>query len=194
MFRKLSSRLALFCCLFVFTGLTWAADYFTESCQMWLTVAVRNQYWNPDGSCVQCSIGMCGRAANDPNAASVLWDSKYGPAVRGGSWPERVADYFRARGIRGWNVTGEENTFAWMEWAVKTRRFAAIGAGRAHFQTLWGKDFKRNVWLVCNNQTPGRIDEYDDATFRRLHLASGPWITVLAKPASAPPKPVEWWL
>lgn len=194
MSKHLAARCSLIACLVLQTALTMGAGYFTEVSQMWLTIMVRNQYWNPDGSCVQCSIGMCGRAANDPNAATVLWDTQYGRAIRGGSWPERVAGYFKARGIRGWNVTGEENTFAWMKWAVRTRRFAAIGAGPAHFQTLWGYDFKRNVWLVCNNQTPGRIDEYDDDSFRRLHLSSGPWIVVLAKPAAEPPVPVEWWL
>lgn len=161
---------------------------------MRLSVEIRNKFWNPDGSCVQCSIGMCGIHCNDPNAALLLWDSQYGPAIRGGSWPSRVSAYFQERGIRGWNIIGEENTFAWMKWACRTGRFAAIGAGSAHFQTLYGYDEQRNRWLVCNNQTPGRIDEYDDASFRRLHMQSGPWIVVLAKPASEPPQLVEWWL
>ncbi len=192
--NSITSRISLAVCMFVLAVLTMGADYLAELSQMCLTASVRNQYWNPDGSCVQCSIGMCGRAANDPNAASLLWDTKYGPAVRGGSWPERVAAYFQERKIRGWNVIGEENTFPWMMWAIKTRRFAAIGAGQRHFQTLYGYDFKRKLYLVCNNQSPGKIDEYDEAAFRRLHMLSGPWIVVLAKPASEPPKPVEWWL
>ncbi len=191
---KLLSRASLLAGLFCLVALTMGADYLTEVSRMCLTAQMRNKYWNPDGSCVQCSIGMIGVAGNDPNAATVLWDTKYGPAIRGGSWPARVASYFHSRGIRGWNITGEENTFAWMKWAIKTRRFAAIGAGQAHFQTLYGYDFKRQKWLVCNNQTPGRIDEYDDDAFRRLHMASGPWIVVLARPASEPPVPVEWWL
>lgn len=153
----------------------------------------RNWFFNPDGSCVQCSIGMAGTHCNDPKAATLLWDTPYGPAIRGGSTPARVAAYCNERGIKAWNITGESNTFAWMTWAAKTGRFAAIGAGRAHFQTLYGRDFKRQRWLVCNNQTPSRIDEYDDDAFRRLHMSSGPWIVVLAKPSSANPQLVEWW-
>ncbi len=194
MHTQTKNRLALTICLMGLAVLIMGADYLTSVSQMRLSVAMRNKFWNPDGSCVQCSIGMCGISCNDPNAAMVLWDTKYGKAIRGGSWPARVAAYFQERGIKGWNVTGEENTFPWMMWAIKTRRFAAIGAGSAHFQTLYGYDFKRNKWLVCNNQTPGKIDEYDEAAFRRLHMASGPWIVVLAKPASEPPEVVEWWL
>ena len=74
---------------------------------MELPVEVRRWYRNPDGSCVQCSIGMCGAWNNVPAATTLLWDTEYGPAVRGGSWPSRVADYCRRRGIRAYNVTGD---------------------------------------------------------------------------------------
>lgn len=194
MHKHTTSRFALVLCSLGLMVLILGADYFAPICSMRLSIATRNDYWNPDGSCVQCSIGMVGRAANDANAATVLWDTKYGPAIRGGSWPARVSSYFRERGIKGWNVVGEENTIPWMMWAVKTRRFAAIGAGESHFQTLYGYDFERKLWLVCNNQTPGKIDSYTDADFRRLHMASGPWIVVLKNPAAEPPEIVEWWL
>lgn len=186
---------ARICLLILLTSFGLFADQFNSvsRVEMRLSAATRNQYWNPDGSCVQCSIGMVGRYCNDPKAATLLWDTQYGPAIRGGSWPERVAEYCRERGIRAWNVTGEQSTFAWMRWAVKTRRFAAIGAGTAHFQTLYGYDTERKRWLVCNNQTPQRIDEYDENAFRRLHMQSGPWIVVLAKPSSEPPVETEWW-
>ena len=46
---------------------------------------IRRWFRNPDGSCVQCSIGMCGVDQNVPAAASLLWDTDYGPRVRGGS-------------------------------------------------------------------------------------------------------------
>ena len=81
--------------------------------------AVRAWYRNPDGSCVQCSIGMCGVWNNVPAASTLLWDTAYGPRVRGGSWPSRVSDYARARGIPLYNVTGE-TTLAWLEWAGRT--------------------------------------------------------------------------
>ena len=50
---------------------------------MELSPATRAWFTNPDGSCVQCSIGMVGVHCNDRNAASLLWDSEFGRAVRG---------------------------------------------------------------------------------------------------------------
>jgi hypothetical protein len=90
-------------------------------------------------------------------------------------------------------VTGSP-TFAWMEWAAKTNRFAAIGAGRAHFQTLYGRNAAGDRWYVCNNNSTGRVDEYSPSSFRSLHLASGPWVVIPDEPASAPPpRIVPWW-
>jgi hypothetical protein len=154
---------------------------------------VRQWFHNPDGSCVQCSIGMIGVDQNVPAAATLLWDTEYGPAERGGSNPARVAAYADRRGIALYNVTGS-GTWEWMKWACANGRGCAIGAGTAHFQTLVGHDPQRGRWYVCNNQTPHKIDVYDDAAFRRLHLASGPWIVVL----DAPPRPArahytKWW-
>lgn len=160
--------------------------------QMELTPESRSWFKNPDGSCVQCSIGMAGVWCNDPKASSLLWDTAYGPAVRGGSWPARVANYCNSRGIRAWNVTGPQ-TIDWCRWAAKTGRYAAIGAGPAHFQTLYGYDEGRRVWLVCNNNSTSRIDEYGEEAFRRLHYQSGPWVVILQRPSSAVPTLSEWW-
>jgi hypothetical protein len=45
-----------------------------------------------------------------------------------------------------------------------------------------------------NNNGDQRIQEYSDDAFRRLHLASGPWIVVLDyPPAPAPPQLIAWW-
>ena len=79
---------------------------------------VRRWFRNPDGSCVQCSIGMCGVDQNVPAAATLLWDTEYGRRERGGSGPSRVARYCRERKIRVYNVTGR-NTWDWMKWRVK---------------------------------------------------------------------------
>jgi hypothetical protein len=159
-----------------------------------LPVEIREWFRNgPEGSCCQCSIGMCGVDQNTPAAATLLWDTQYGPRERGGSWPERVARYCDARGIRAWNVTGD-NTFDWMRWAIGTGRGAAIGAGRAHFQTLVGYDGQTKTWYVCNNNSPEQIDAYSDDAFRRLHLASGQWVVILDYPPH-PERPVyrAWW-
>lgn len=154
---------------------------------------IRGWYRNPDGSCVQCSIGMCGVDQNCPQAATLLWDTQYGPKERGGSWPERVGRYAAKRGIRIWNITGRE-TWDWMKWACATGRGAAIGAGGNHFQTLFGHDPKSNTWWVCNNNSTRKIDEYSDDGFRRLHLASGQWVVVLDYPPHpARPEYRKWW-
>lgn len=158
-----------------------------------LPAEIRQWFRNPDGSCVQCSIGMCGVDQNVPAAATLLWDTEYGPRERGGSGPSRVARYCRERGIRVYNVTGE-TTWDWMRWAAAGGRGAAIGAGSAHFQTLVGHDPRTNTWFVCNNNSPQRIDVYDEASFRRLHLASGPWVVVLDYPPHpARPRYARWW-
>ena len=150
-------------------------------------------YRNPDGSCVQCSIGMCGIDQNIPAAATLLWDTEYGNRERGGSGPSRVSRYCRERNIRVYNITGR-STWDWMKWACSTGRGAAIGAGSYHFQTLMGFDGATGTWYVCNNNSPQRIDAYSESGFRRLHLASGQWIVILDYPPHpARPQYVAWW-
>jgi hypothetical protein len=158
-----------------------------------IPASIREWFRNPDGSCVQCSIGMCGVDQNCPAAATLLWDTPYGPKVHGGSYPQRVTQYCDTRHIRAYNVTGD-STFDWMRWATATGRGAAVGCGTAHFQTLMGHDAQAGLWYVCNNNSPEKIDVYSDAQFRRLHLASGPWVVIL----DYPPHPtraqyVKWW-
>lgn len=162
---------------------------------MELSPETRMYYHNPDGSCVQCSIGMLGCHCNDINAATLLWDTVYGPAERGGSNPSRVEAYCDRRGIRALSVTGNSinDTMPWLEWAARTGRFAAFGAGSRHFQTLYGFDPATREWFVCNNQTPGRIDRYSEADFREIHRQSGPWLVILETPSSANPVLSRWW-
>ena len=152
--------------------------------QMQLPQEVRAWFRNPDGSCVQCSIGMVGTWNNVPAATTLLWDTIYGSAVRGGSGPSRVADYCERRKIQAWNITGSL-TFEWMEWAAKTGRFAAIGAGTRHFQTEYGREPR--LWYVCNNNSTSVIDKYTEKEFKDLHLASGQWVVILKGPAPPPP-------
>lgn len=136
---------------------------------------------------------MCGVEMNVPAFSTLLWDSVYGHKERGGSWPGRVAEYAKARGVRIYNVTGS-NTWDWMRWACATGRPCAIGAGGLHFQTLSGYDPKTKTWEVCNNNSPQKIDQYSDEAFRRLHLASGQWCVILDYPAtSAIPEYRKWW-
>lgn len=154
---------------------------------------LRQKYRNPDGSCVQCSIGMCGVDQNVPAAALLLWRSEYGPPIRGGSGPGRVAAYCRDRNIRAYNITGRD-TFDWMKWACATGRGAAIGAARMHFQTLVDYDPAAGIWFVCNNNGDQRIERYTESQFRQLHLASGQWVVILDyPPRPARAKYVKWW-
>lgn len=164
--------------------------------QLDLPAEARNCFRNPDGSCVQCSLGMCGVWQNTPQATTLLWDTSFGPRVRGGSWPDRVERYCDARKIPAYNVTGA-NTWEWMQWAAKTGRMAAVGCFSAHFQTLVWFDPTPDVprpWKVCNNNSPSRIDEYTEAEFRRHHLASGQWVVILkTPPPPALPRYERWW-
>jgi hypothetical protein len=172
---------------------TVSSSAFADTYMMELPDGVRRWYGNPDGSCVQCSIGMIGVHLNVPQASTLLWDTDYGKRERGGSWPDRVARYSEKRDIRIYNVTGKP-TYEWMKWAAKTNRFAAIGAGRAHFQTLYGWDSDSGRWYVCNNNSPSRIDPYSDAAFRRLHESSGKWVVILDyPPPPPPPQYIPWW-
>ena len=161
--------------------------------RMELPPDVRVWYRNPDGSCVQCSNGMVGVHNNQIKMSTLLWDSEFGPKVRGGSSPSRVEKYCNQRSIQVYNVTGS-STWDWMKWAAKTGRFAAIGAGYRHFQTLYGWDEKTNTWFVCNNNSPSRVDTYTWEAFRRLHLSSGQWVVIPDYPPTPmAPRYVAWW-
>lgn len=202
---------AVIAALFVaLSGKSHAADQPPDRVPFRMELPPESRAWfrNPDGSCVQCSIGMCGLnqvgssylGPTAWSAASLLWDTPYGSRVRGGSYPSRVEAYAEVRHMTVYNVTGKQ-TFDWMRWAAKTGRFAAIGAGSAHFQTLYGwdpngtpNDPSDDRWYVCNNNSPTRVDEYTWTQFQRLHLDSGPWIVVLdVVPPPANPKYIAWW-
>jgi len=154
---------------------------------------ILQKFRNPDGSCVQCSNSMTGTDQNIGSFAYLLFKSDFGPSVRGGSNPSRVAAYAKERGVKIYNVTGEP-TWEWMKWACANGRGCAIGAGESHFQTLVGYNPTKKCYYVVNNNGDQRIQRYDEQAFRRLHLASGPWCVILDyPPAPAPPEIVEWW-
>lgn len=166
--------------------------------QLTLDPNVCKWFLNTDGSCVQCSISMCGTWQNEPRASTLLFDSVYGSKVRGGSYPSRVEAYSNKRGIPIYNVTGSE-TVEWVKWASKTGRMSAIGYFSNHFQTClyWSPDPKDpKPWKIRNNW-PGTLDnaqEYTEAEFIRLHNASGKWVVIIDRPPP-PYKPtyIKWW-
>lgn len=185
-----SAVLVFFACLIGLVGSISHAQELVGINSMALAPETRAYCRNPDGSCVQCSIQMTGFWCNDPNAGTLLFDTAYGPAERGGSWPSRVEAYLNKRGIKAWSVTGNSvnDTLPWLEFSAKTGRFAAFGAGEAHFQTLYGRDVSNGYWYVCNNNSTDRIDRYTDAQFRQLHAAGPCWCVILEKPSSSPPR------
>lgn len=179
-------------------ALIWPAATVHAQDQTELPGDVCEWFLNRDGSCVQCSISMCGVWQNCPQASTLLFDSDYGPKVRGGSYPSRVEAYSNRRGIPIYNVTGNE-TYEWMKWGAKTGRMSAIGFFSAHFQTLlWYNPDPADAkpWKVRNNWqgTLDKVNEYSESEFKRLHRASGEWVVILKTP-SPPAKPiyVKWW-
>lgn len=146
---------------------------------------------DPEGDCVQCSLGMAGVRNNDIKLATLCWKTDFGPAIRGASGPDRVAAYCRERGIRVYNITGRsvEDMRPWMEFAADSGRGAAIAFGRNHFQYLMGRDKATGHWFVCDNNSPWRVDEYTDRQFWALHKACCYWVVIPDGPA--PPAPIN---
>lgn len=159
-------------------------------------------YVNQDGSCVQCSLGHCGVWQNNPSFANLLWDTQYGPRVRGGSYPSRVEAYANKREVPIYNVTGKP-TYEWMKWAAKTGRMCAIGCYSSHFQTLLyynpdpadPKPWKvKNNWGVSGGNSVKSHNEFTESEFKREHERSGKWIVIIqGPPPPVKPQYVAWW-
>lgn len=182
--------------------LIWSFGVLAYGQQMNLPPDLRNKYYNTDGSCVQCSIGMVGLWNNNQSAASLLWNTEFGPAVRGGSSPSRVASYATARKIPIYNITG--NTEPWIEWALMTGRGCGGTWDYSHMVAFVGMTPDRQHFAICNNQTPRKIEWYDRATFYRRHRVDGTWVVILKNQAPTPspsgqapnvpnvPTPIHW--
>lgn len=107
---------------------------------------------NRDGSCVQCSIAIAGIHHANANAEVLLFDSEFGPPVRGGSWSGRVAQFAKSRGLEIWQIEGDE-TIGWIEWALSTNRYVALSFNPYHFQTFkprsaCSRTDRRSMWLT----------------------------------------------
>jgi hypothetical protein len=158
----------------------------------------RVRFRNPDGSCVQCSLSMAGVACNLPAAENLLWQSQYGPPIRGGSGPDRVKAYCDARRLPAWNVSGPDS-MRWVEWALRNGRPCGILWGSNHMITAVGYSGntldEHSMIAVCDNNSPQRIDWYSYADFRKRHNAwGGGWVVIFQTPPPPGKAPlVAWW-
>ncbi len=155
----------------------------------------RARFANRDGSCVQCAIGMLGVWQNVPAAELLLWDSEFGPAVRGGAVPGRVREYCRSRGIDVHVVVGD--VVAWVEWACRTRRGAAVawvgrgGVRKNHMVTVVGMSDDRRRFAICDSNRPATIRWMDRPAFEK---SVGGWAVILdAPPGPGTARVVAWW-
>jgi len=155
----------------------------------------RQRFRNPDGSCVQCSIGMMGVDLNVPAAEMLLWNSEFGPAVRGGSWPERTKKYCEERNIPAWHIEGD--TMPWIEWALRNERSAAVTLTPSHMQWVTGMSPDGRTFYVVDNNSPQRVDSWTRERFIQQHrIHGGGWAVILKTPARVPwiaPNYVPWW-
>jgi hypothetical protein len=162
-----------------------------------LPVETQKYDWNHDGSCVMCSNSMVGQYKGDWSTATLLWDTEYGPAERGGASPSRVAAQMKRLGVPVHNVTGRnfESIKPWLVYAAKTGRFAGIGCFSRHYQTFWGMD-ESGHYLIQNNWpgTFGKPYVYSEPEMKRQSEASGAWCVVPSgPPAATNPNYVKWW-
>lgn len=157
---------------------------------------LRQSYRNLDGSCVQCSLAIAGHYHDDANLASLLWDSQYGRAERGGAWPERVHQYAERRGIALYQVTGRD-TLRWIEWALRNGRNCGVTWGSNHMITAVGISPDGRQFATVDNNSPGRVDVWSREQFTRYHAGyRGGWVVI---PQGAVPTPWDapgfepWW-
>jgi len=155
---------------------------------------IRVLYRNPDGSCVQCSLGMSGVAADSEAAKYLLWNTEHGRAVRGGSNVSRVRHYCQARGIKAWIVTGRSECRQWVDWAVETGRWSNIVWGGNHMLCCVGRRVSRTgavEYAIIDNNSPTRVQWVSERHFERM---LGGWLVVFqSPPAPGNPPVVPWW-
>ena len=197
--KKIAGRLAqsigfgAFAVVIVLLVMILAAAARGEGPSIGLPDAQLLRFRNSDGSCVQCTIGMLGVSQNCPAAEFLLWDSRYGPRVRGASNTDRVRAYCQRRGIRAWQVTGDD-TIAWIRWACLTGRGAAVTFYKNHMVLAAGFDPRTGTYWVIDNNAPTRRTPYSEREFVRLHAMGGRWAVVLDYPPPLPPPVyVNWW-
>ena len=140
------------------------------------------------GSCVQASLSMVGAHHHCPPAAMLLEDSEYGKAVLGGSWPERVADYCKARNIPIVNVEGNQSVQA-IEACLRTGRYCGVTYGQAHMICAVGMTPDAKTFYIVDNNYPDEVRAVDRNTFISEHRGyAGGW-TAYINDGSPPPWP-----
>lgn len=164
-----------------------------------LPSAERVRFRNPDGSCVQCSLSMAGVACAIPAAENLLWDTEYGPKIRGGSGPDRVKAYCNARAIPAYNVYGA-SALDWCRWGLRNGHPVAITWSTNHMILACGYSGEtldaESYYAICDNNSPDKIQWIKPDVFRKWFCAFGGsgWCVIL----KTPPPPgaalyVPWW-
>jgi len=142
---------------------------------------------NGEGSCVQASMSMAGAHHGVAPAEYLLHGHpKYGPAVLGGSWPDRVERYCEERRIPVYNVEGSQSV-DWIDWALQRGCYAVITYGHAHMIVAVGISEDGRWYYICDNNYPGEIRKVSRSTFVSEHRSfSGGWCVIL-KTCGPPP-------
>jgi len=135
-----------------------------------------------EGSCVWASCAMAGAHHDVRAAEALLRDPNFGD----GAWPERVEREFNTRQIEAWNVEGTES-MTWIEWALRTGRYAAITYGHAHMICAVGMRPDGKTIYVVDNNYPSEVRAVSRDVFMREHKGySGGWAVIL-KSVGPPP-------
>lgn len=151
---------------------------------------------NGEGSCVWMSMGMAGSHSHVVAGEYMPFESEYGRKENGGAGPQDVARACAERGISAYNIEGSA-TVQWVEWALRTGRYAAISYGRAHMIAAVGISPDGATFYIRDNNRPSvtqavRRDEF----IRQLRLYTGGWAVVYDAPPPPPwsrPAITQYW-
>jgi len=142
---------------------------------------------NGSGSCVQASMSIAGAHHGVPAAEYLLHGHPdYGPAVLGGSWPERVERYCKERSIPIYNIEGSQS-IEYICWALDNGAYAVITYGHAHMINAIGISPDHQTFWIIDNNYPREIRQVSRQTFISEHRSfAGGWC-VLLKTFGPPP-------
>jgi hypothetical protein len=142
---------------------------------------------NGEGSCVFASSACAGAHAGIASAEYFLEDHpRFGPAVLGGAWPERVEREFAKRKIPIYNIEGSQ-TIEWIQWALKRGHYVPITYGVAHMIAAVGVSEDAQTWWIWDNNYPTEVRKVSRSVFIKEHRRFGGGWCVIFKRGGPPP-------